>query len=276
VRPDREVIEALAAGKEKLPVLASVFELHQKLREAQAAVKAGWRRPSSLVDEGRLANQEPLLSFDDLGVDAESLGMLARRIVAVVVEYGYQAAGDEAERAVSGCLAEARNWFESRLPPVCETGNGTSIPRVVAAYSLVPWLEQAAEYWQSQVDISQWRRPYCPMCGGLPDLALLRGKVGERFLACSRCSTLWRYVRLGCPFCDSSTAEKMQYFEGAEKGDRLYVCQDCGAYLKTLDVRERFTPVILQYERVRTIPLDLAARREGYHYGGLMLMDRRG
>ena len=56
-----------------------------------------------------------------------------------------------------------------------------------------------------------------------------------------------------------------RYFPGFEAGDRLYVCDGCTTYLKTLDLRRRAAQIVVPFERVRLVPLDLAAVRLGYH-----------
>ena len=56
-----------------------------------------------------------------------------------------------------------------------------------------------------------WRRPYCPVCGSEPDMAVLENhpdpseflvsKSGEVWHHCPACLHRWRFVRVACPAC---------------------------------------------------------------------------
>ena len=110
----------------------------------------------------------------------------------------------------------------------------------------------------------RWKRSYCPTCGGVPDFATLGAEVGARYLLCSRCNSQWLYRRLGCPFCDTTDHTKVAYYTSEDSVYRLYVCQECRRYLKTLDTRETARTVLLPVERVTTVAMDVAAQQEGY------------
>lgn len=262
--PDR-TLRALEEGGKLYPHLGSVFSLHRSLRQVQLAVESEWARASyPAVDLARLKHGEPLLTFDGLGVEAQTLAKLASRIGPIIMERS--ASERPATDGPIDWMAEARKWFESRLPPAGDGGANSSVARIVAAYALMPWLERAAEFHADRVDLTHWNRAYCPMCGGWPDLAFLAQETGQRQLVCARCSTRWPYRRMGCPYC-ASDEPSSQYFPGFEASDRLYVCDRCRAYLKTVDLRERAAPSSVLFERVRLVPLDLAAEKAGYHAG---------
>ena len=260
-----QALRELQEGEQLYPDLAPVFALHRVLRGAQSDARSELAHQScGPVDDSRLARGEPALTFGSLHVQPEALERLAGRIEPIIAERcAFE--GRATDEPVDW-MAEARKWFESRLPPAGVGGSESSLTRIVAAYALMPWLEKAAESCAGQADLDGWNRAYCPMCGGYPDLAFLTRDSGERLLACARCSTQWRYRRVGCPYC-ASVQGKASYYPGPERGDRLYVCGRCGAYLKTMDLRERAAPKSVLYERVRLVPLDLAAEKAGYHVG---------
>ena len=266
LKADEQVLDELEAGEERLPHLAPVFALHRALRAAQLAVKAELPGGRCAADRSRLLGGEPLLAFEDLAVDAALLAGLAQRIMAIVLASQHWQQANAPELSAVDWLAEARRWFDSHLPPASGAASEETISSVVAAYALTPWLERAAERCLTEVDLTAWLRPYCPMCGGYPDLSFLTSEVGQRLLVCARCSTQWPYRRVACPFCVSPEPEKAQYFPGFEAGDRLYVCDRCHAYLKTVDLRQR-SATSVHYERVRLVPLDLAAQKKGYRAG---------
>lgn len=258
-------LRALEEGGKLYPHLDPVFSLYRALRQAQLAVESELARDSyPPADGSRLKRGEPLLTFDSLGVEPEALARLAGRIEPIIAERS--AFEGRATDEPVDWMAEARKWFESRLPPAGAGGSESSLTRIVAAYALMPWLEGAAESYADRVDLSHWNRTYCPMCGGYADLAFLARQTGQRLLVCSRCSTRWPYRRTGCPYC-SSVEQRSQYYPGFDESDRLYVCDRCRAYLKTVDLRERAAPSSVLFERVRLVQLDLAAEKAGYHAG---------
>lgn len=115
-----------------------------------------------------------------------------------------------------------------------------------------------------QLDLERWTKGYCPVCGESPVMAKLTGKYGVRMLHCGRCETEWRYARLGCPYCDNKDSAKLSFItiEGY-KQYRLYLCEQCKSYLKTVDERQ-CGEVDLFCEDLATKDLDLLANHEGY------------
>ncbi len=114
-------------------------------------------------------------------------------------------------------------------------------------------------------------RALAPMChragvklvaNDRPDLAILAGDPAARSLVCSRCSTAWLYRRVGCPFCHD--VERQAYYVDGDARYRLYLCQGCRRYLKTIDARRLGGNLDPKVERLVTIGMDLAALREGY------------
>jgi len=102
-------------------------------------------------------------------------------------------------------------------------------------------------------------------CGGAPDFAVLEGDGGARRLLCGRCDAEWAHARTGCPFCGNQDRETLGYFGTGDAAHRLYVCDRCNRYLKTLDLRATWRRPLLPAERVLAVGMDLAAARAGYH-----------
>ena len=127
-----------------------------------------------------------------------------------------------------------------------------------------PFLKQWAQALAPFLDDSAWKQRRCPVCGGQPDFAYLGSEAGERLLVCGRCDTAWRYIRLGCPYCGNREAETYGYYPDDIGIYRLYVCNDCHRYLKTLDMRQVPGERVLQAERIATTAMDLAALQAGY------------
>ncbi len=121
---------------------------------------------------------------------------------------------------------------------------------------LIHWAEELA----SLVNDSVWYQNVCPICGGHPDFIYFSKDIGERHLLCLRCDTDWAYNRIGCPFCGNSDPATYGYYPDEKDTYRLYICNHCNHYLKTLDMRKITGQRLLPVERIITIDMDLAAR----------------
>ncbi|WP_238473279.1 formate dehydrogenase accessory protein FdhE [Desulforamulus profundi] len=98
-------------------------------------------------------------------------------------------------------------------------------------------------------------------------MAKLAGKEGYRKLYCGRCETEWRYRRLGCPYCKDENASQASFITMEDsKQYRIYLCERCKSYLKTIDERV-CGEVDLFCEDLATVELDQLAQAEGYRRG---------
>lgn len=113
-------------------------------------------------------------------------------------------------------------------------------------------------------DLDKWHKGVCPVCGEKPNLALLDKINKGKYLHCGYCGVKWRFQRLSCPFCYSYESQYL-FFEG-EKKYRIYVCDQCGGYIKTIDCEHAGKEELdLLMEDIKTIHMDLLALKEGYH-----------
>ncbi|MDD4169300.1 MAG: formate dehydrogenase accessory protein FdhE [Desulfotomaculaceae bacterium] len=113
-------------------------------------------------------------------------------------------------------------------------------------------------------NFDQWLQGKCPVCGGRPSFALLDKEEGKRYLYCGLCEVKWRFNRLICPFCLNNES---QFFtvKGMEKY-RVYFCDQCHGYIKTIDERRTGEADIdLFWEDIKTMQLDILAINEGYY-----------
>jgi FdhE protein len=112
----------------------------------------------------------------------------------------------------------------------------------------------------------EWQEAFCPQCGRLPQLALLRDEQlikGRHLLECSLCRTLWPFRRGTCPHCGESKPKRIQFHESEEYPHvRLVECQSCRAYLKIVDLRKNGLAIPF-IEEIATVELDLWADEQG-------------
>ncbi len=112
-------------------------------------------------------------------------------------------------------------------------------------------------------DEERWLRPYCPTCGALAAMAHLVGiEPGRlRFLSCGCCRSVWRYLRTGCPFCQSGDNHRLAVLgvEG-EAGLRIDYCEACSGYVKTYDGTGSESVLLADWT---SLHLDIIARDRG-------------
>ncbi|AEG58716.1 formate dehydrogenase accessory protein FdhE [Desulforamulus ruminis] len=137
----------------------------------------------------------------------------------------------------------------------------------IAYHTFKPLLKFYGEKVSAQVSISHWLKNYCPVCGDQPTMAKLSGQDGHRKLYCGRCETHWRYKRSGCPYCNEDDSEASFFTLDDNRQYRVYLCDHCKSYLKTVDERE-CGEVDLFCEDILTVELDELAHNEGYQRGG--------
>lgn len=131
--------------------------------------------------------------------------------------------------------------------------------------SLFPSIAQHARQLSEQHDINaNWGKGNCPICGGRPNLSYLSDS-GQRFLVCHFCRHQWPIRRILCPHCGGSDADTIGYFfVEEEKAYRVYTCDACKTYIKTVDTRELSHAFYPPLENIITTHLDLHALELGY------------
>jgi len=250
--------------------LSTYYEFHRRLFQILDQARAEIAGSLEMVDEealqARLLQGLPLLSFAQLPIEAEHFAKLVSTVAQLLTDYDLELAEQAVPDSPAECLALAQQRFEEGQAHGEKDGESEEITLAQMAVDLAlkPYLEWAAEQVLLHVDQQRWKRNYCLVCGGAPDFATLDAEVGARYLVCSRCSSQWPYRRLGCPFCETTDHTKIVYYPSEDGIYRLYVCQACRRYLKTMDLREVGRTVLLPVERVTTVAMDAAAMQEGY------------
>ncbi|HCJ78538.1 MAG TPA: hypothetical protein DHV84_00685 [Desulfotomaculum sp.] len=129
-------------------------------------------------------------------------------------------------------------------------------------HTVKPFMRQFGKSASSLYNLEEWLKGSCPVCGGKPSLSLLEKESGKRYLYCGLCEMRWRFNRLGCPYC-ANTESQFLTVEG-EKKYRIYFCENCHGYLKTINEKRVDEAIDLFWEDIRTVYLDILALQEGY------------
>jgi len=265
----REIVE-LRRLKEQQPDLASAVDLQIELLQLQRRVQTRVPLPAINLEAAHLTTLltgGPILQFENLKIDWSDVRFLVRAAAAAMRTHEALDAADLRKIDVITRDAERlpsiiRAWFEG-------TGQSRELPAEVEGLETVllqamrPILTRAADAILARVDLTDWTRGYCPVCGGDPDLAVIT-PAAERLLICSRCLARWRFDQIMCPFCRNEDRSRITSFTSRDGRYRLSGCDVCERYLKAYDARNASRPVMPAVDSVATLPLDAAAMQRGY------------
>ena len=253
-------------------------EFYQKLFRIQSGAESriGQVRPDLKKEavNQRLISGSPLLVFDELALDWTLVQDILAQVMTLFAEYS-DLLGElprnlkEMKPHPSLPKEVAKAWFEpTQLTETTTFGtNEYLLFEAIIHATLKPFLVSRAKALISLVDQENWRREYCPICGGRPDLAFLDKERGSRWLMCSRCDTQWLYQRLQCPYCRTQNPDVLAYFTDESGMYRLYVCEQCHKYIKAVDLRCSESEISLPLERILTLDMDRQAEEKGYRPG---------
>jgi FdhE protein len=233
--------------------------------------------------EDRIRRGTPVLEFNDLSIDWSLLQNVFDEVTALFA--GYSEVLREVPENLGGVdhrlslsKGAARAWYEgARLPlPKAASDTSEAILTLIIHGAFRPFLIRHCEDLLKLVNLEQWRRGYCPICGGNPDFAFLDKERGGRWLVCSRCDAEWPFQRLQCPYCGTQNQDNLAYFTNDKGLYRLHVCERCHSYLKTIDLRQTEDEVLLPLERYLTLDIDAQAHQDGYHPGSSLRKEEKG
>ena len=253
---------------------ARLVQLYRELLDIEYRVghKASVPDPAITDDTARQCMFEgrPLLASGGLGLDGAAVSDAYHQVKAAFCRYRdlFRDMPDESEPWPGEPVTEDSipTWLaESTAPPETPGEDATrQLLRSVALATVRPFLGAARDILLDMVDQENWRRGYCPVCGGIPDFAFLDSERGARWLVCSRCDAEWMFQRLECPYCGTLDQNSLAYFSSDERPHRLYVCSSCHCYIKAVDLRRVESDVLIPLERLLTLDLDRQAQGMGY------------
>ncbi len=246
-----------------------LFSLHIRAEKRIGKVKPDLKKE---VTNKRLQHGQPLITFQELSIDWTLLKEIYAEVRALFADFP-DLFGElpevlrVAEHQTSLPKAVIKAWFErNELPPTVHVSNAEEnlLLQAIIHATVKPFLSSPVKALVTLVDQENWRQGNCPVCGGQPDFAFLDKERGARWLLCSRCDAEWLFQRLQCPYCGTQNQDNLSYFTDEKGIYRLYVCDQCHMYLKTIDLRPLSAEVSLPLERVLTLDLDIQAQKKGY------------
>ena len=225
--------------------MAAILDFYQKVREAQERAKVSLKsEPLLLKKEWKefLARQGfPLLEKNDFPLDIEASSALFQSLCQIGREANPRMVDEvrKIEEAVINKKLDLKQVFkerhsEKKIEKVADDyGFDKKIFQFLVESVLRPSIEATVEQLRNAFDVRDWTKGYCPMCGSLPFLSLMKEETGKRYLLCSYCGYQWRINRLICPFCNNNDHESLHYFYGeGEESFRIDLCDQCHQYIK--------------------------------------------
>ena len=282
----------LAAVRKSRPELGEALDLQERLiRQSLMSARPPQAQPFPLPREhlaARIRNGVPVMHDQPAHVDVRFAADLFSRLVNDLQERedAELQSGLNAlvEAATNGRLDPERLFGEAfvqhadHLAQIAlQSGVDAELLTTVAAQAVAPLLRAYAEHLLPLVerlddgapDGAVWQRGYCPVCGGWPSIAELRGVELALFLRCAGCGSGWRSQRLGCPYCGNDDYHTLHTLtiEG-EKRFRISVCERCKGYLKVGNAFDPPPAQLLALDEVASLHLDVVAIERGYHRPG--------
>ncbi len=274
--PLEKIEKRIQQIKKKRPGYGKILDFYQSVKEAQEKTKASLKIGSIQFKKEwkELLSKEgfSLIQKEDFPMDIESSVRLFETLCQVGRDANPHMAAQiiKIKEAIHGKRIDLEELLTagSKEQRVEEMVEGLRLDKNVFLFliqsSLRPSVEVGVEQLRSELDPETWLKGYCPLCGSLPSLSLLKEEVGKRYLLCSYCGYQWRMDRVSCPFCNNKDQESLHYFFGeGEEIHRIDLCDQCHQYIKTIDYRslQESDPVL---EDLATLHLDILASQRGY------------
>ena len=272
---ESRILERLEAWQQEEGSLPETLHLYRDLLKIQVEAGEHVPVPQPAFTRAEIAIEirkgVPVLKWDALSIAWPEFANLLGSALNVIGLHSEQST-ESVNDLVSdiACVQEAaETWYRgsSLLTLADRFSISEGLLDAAVHCAIKPTLTAQAEALIDSIPLKQWRRRYCPICGGKPDFAYLEKEAGARWLLCSRCDTAWLFQRVECPYCGNEDQEKLKYFPDDTGLYRLYVCDRCQSYVKAIDLRQTESETLLPLERVLTLDLDRQAQEMGYHAG---------
>ena len=281
-RSDSRETAELRALKSAHPELADAVDMHLELlelqRRIQSRVSLPWLAITTDTMNAHQASGRAVLRFEDIPLELTDLRLMVRQTADVLRRHGALEDADYQKVQTIGrdmkLLSIVGQWYRSvaESHAVAAVGSGPASAAAVdddaalgqvLALAMRPFLSRCAEVLQQRTELAIWTHPYCALCGGEPEFAVIT-PAAERHLICGRCTLRWKYEPLTCPYCGNKERSRITSFATSDGKYRVYACDACRRYLKAYDGRRGTRPVMPVADMVATLPLDAAAMQKGY------------
>lgn len=138
--------------------------------------------------------------------------------------------------------------------------------RMLLEYAFRPTLRAWAAQLLENVDLENWQRSICPVCGSPAFLGELHKAKRLRLLRCATCGTAWPYPILQCAYCANPDPTSQGLLSADEADERTFAqfCKRCQVYIKTILTETPIPADLLALEDLATLYLDQGCQAKGY------------
>ncbi len=257
----RQIDALLAAQPETAPLLALLTAVLEEVHDTQ------WE---TIATHTRLRVERspdaPLLAGAEIPIDGRRLDAWARRVLHLAGATSPEAASlAAAARSASldarALLQASLNANSDGLAPIADTLDVSPDALAVAAELMAMPLLQALRRRFGPTVEAHWSEGYCPVCGGWPLLAELRGLDRARRLRCGRCGGDWAQPGIRCPYCDAIGAVHRSALVSDQDGEsrKVETCTQCHGYLKSISTLRGWPGDEVCLADLATVDLDIVA-----------------
>jgi FdhE protein len=265
--------------------LENILEAFRGLLVEQARLKAELPADGfdkiDVSDRERFGKGAPLTCREKLISIGEMWKIGAERLIPPMKE-GFPKIREALERLQSEITigsfdpaVHAAEALEDLNQGVLETATESTPEQGIVKFALIhisrPFVAKRAETLKPFMDGLLWEKGYCPVCGSLPELSILREKEGRRWLRCGFCGHEWPFMRMACPCCETQKEGNAEilFIEGREH-ERLDLCLHCRKYVAEIDLRAAVKEPALDIAGLGLLHLDVLAKQKGFRpMGGI-------
>ena len=276
-----DIKKAATALRKLRPAYSEMLDFYEKLFVSQEDSKNQINiAPIQISDEMmtiKAGEKLPLIDTDDFVIDINAASKLCVTICETAKSENQHLAQSAQTLldAIDNDL-DLKTLFPHLLQAnntqIEETANQLDIKQNILAFFLYSSMNPSVKLCAEQLSVyldpqGSSQQKYCPICGNPPVLSILEDE-GERSLICSICWHSWPAKRSTCPFCDQHDSRSLNYFFSEEENEyRVYTCDSCKKYIKTIDTRKTDRPIYPPLEQVVTLHLDMKAKEMGFETG---------
>jgi FdhE protein len=129
----------------------------------------------------------------------------------------------------------------------------------------MPLLQACGRDFAPQVPVD-WSYGYCPVCGGWPTLAEVRGLERTYRWRCGRCGGDWGGALLHCPYCGEADHHQLGSLvaEGDAEACSVSACMTCKGYVKVRTTLQATPAYAVLLEDLAMVEWDVVALERGY------------
>lgn len=253
-----------------------INDFYQEIEKLRVKFKKNYKKGEIKIDQG-IDQSKALTDFKNIEFDREWLAAYFEKVVLTLEKFAGENQGsgerlrEGLEKKYLDLVTLVKKVFSSDLNYLNALGQKLGLDKEDLFFLGLqlgkPVFELYADELKGKINLSNWGKGYCPVCGSPPAFAYLRKEDGKRILWCQFCETEWSFMRLKCPFCSNEDQNSLRYFFTEEESFyRVDVCDRCKKYLKTIDQRKMPDPdkLLLYRESIQTLSLDLLAKKDGY------------